>query len=143
MLPRALHPNMGRIRALFEQGLRLTQHDIEARVFVSVRNAREYLKILHAAGEIYIAEHRRDSPHGPATPVFALRIDEDQKDVPRPRRLTNNEVRARIRKSEEFREKEARAQRIKRAAARYAREGGVKVKDPLMAALVGTRQSTA
>lgn len=38
MLPRALHPNMGRIRALFEQGLRLTQHDIEARAMTLIEH---------------------------------------------------------------------------------------------------------
>ena len=132
MLPRSMHPNMGRIRKLFDEGLRITQHDIEARVFVSIRNAREYLKVLQAEGYIYVCDHRRDSPHGPPTPVFARR-DAEQKDVPRPRPLTNKEARKRVRQSEEVREKEARAHRIRRAAARFAREGVV-VKDPLMAA---------
>lgn len=133
MLPRHLHPNMARIRALFAQGLRLSQHDIDARVFIATRNAREYLKLLHQLGEIYVCDYRRDGMTGPATPIYALRTDPEQQDAPRPVPLSKAELQRRRREKTEARAKDARAKRVKRAAEKFSRKGGILPTDPVLA----------
>jgi predicted ArsR family transcriptional regulator len=133
MLPRSMHPTMARLRALFDEGLLLSQHDVSARLYVDPRNAREYLKILHGDEVIRIGEWRRDSPHGKPTPVFVKR-QPGEMDAPKPTAQTVAQAKAKSRKSTAQCEAEARVKRIARAAARFRREGGVRVADPLMAA---------
>ena len=117
MLPRALHPTMGRLRKLFEAGERLSSFDAEARLFIDARNAREYLKILHAEKFIYIHSWVRPGNRGKWTPVYALKRDKDDRDVKSPAAVKEAEIRRRVR----------------RAGRKYAAQG-VQL-DPLMAAL--------
>ena len=117
MLPRALQPAMAKLRAMFEAGDRLTAHDVEARLFIDVRNAREYLMILHRdERSIRICDYRRDTPHGRATPIYESGSDPD---APRPNRPDP--------------EKRRHAMRKARERDRLARDG-VRL-DPLMAAV--------
>lgn len=126
---------MTKLRAMFEAGERLSAHDIEARLFIDIRNAREYLKILHGEeGVIRVCDHRRDTPHGPATPIYVKKLSPDENDEKSPARMTPAELRRRVRSDPERWEAELRKARIARARKRFLKDG-VKV-DALTAALV-------
>jgi hypothetical protein len=130
MLPRRQQPSYGRIRELFEAGERLSAHDVEARVFIDVRNAREYLKLLRQDGVIRIVAWRRDSPHGLPTPVFGLA--DGKRDTPRPKPMTGVEKSRKRRKDPDVRDGEARKKRCARDIERLSKNPP---KDPILAAL--------
>ncbi len=48
----------------------LSKYDLELRLGITMRNVNAYLKLMHEAGEIYIAGYRRDSPHGSPTTMW-------------------------------------------------------------------------
>lgn len=112
MLPRIMHPTMQRLRLEFMTGARLTFHDVEARCFISARNGREYLKLLHSEGEIHICDWRRDSPQGPWVPVYLYGGNDNE--PLKPNVTSNAERRKRWRQNEGVKEKEAALKRGKR-----------------------------
>ncbi len=125
-----MHPTMGRLRALFESGLELTAHDVEARLFIDVRNGREYLKILWDQDVVFIARWRRDTPHGRWTPVYRLKAPGDR-DAPKPAKITAAQSRRKIRANPQRWEDELKAARV-----RYHRAKADPIQlDPLMAAV--------
>lgn len=112
MKPRAEHPNMERIKALFREGLHLTALDIEARVFIDRKNARHYLRILKDEDAIHIARWRRDAVQGPPAPVY---VWGPGKDAEKPSPLTPAERQARNRACPEFKARDAARKRARRA----------------------------
>ena len=124
---------MGKLRKLFEAGNRLSAFDAEARLFVDARNAREYLKILHAEKFIYIHSWLRPGNHGKWTPIYPLKRDEDDRDVKSPAALKEAEISRRFRPKPEKWEHEIKQARIRRAGRKYVEQ--VVQLDPLMAAL--------
>jgi len=77
-----MHPNMNRIRRELQKGQKLTFHDIEARCFISARNGREYLSLLHSMKEIHITGWRRDSPQGRWTPEYLWGANDNEPQKP-------------------------------------------------------------
>lgn len=84
MKSRADHPTRQRIANELKKGAPLSKFDIEARCFISMRNANNYFRVMHEAGEIHIAGYRRDSPHGSPTTLWAYGPGVDAK-KPKPK----------------------------------------------------------
>lgn len=136
MLPRSLNHTMAKLRELFNQGLPLTANDVESRLFIDSKNGREYLKILKAEGAIFIANWRRDSMHGPWTPVFRVRLSDSDRDAVKPPRMTAAESRRRLRAQDGNWQHELKLARTRRAGRKFAAVGLAAIKmDPLMSAL--------
>lgn len=85
---RAIHPTRERIAKELQKGAPLSKYDIEARCFVSTRNANNYLKLMHEAGEIHISAYHQISGHGTPTRYWSYGFGED---VKKPRRKTQSQ----------------------------------------------------
>lgn len=96
MKPRSQHPTRERIATELRKGVPLSKYTLEARCFVAMRNVNAYLKIMHEAGEIHIAEYRRDTPHGSPTKMWVWGEGKDAR-KPKPKTMAQ--------KSREYRER--------------------------------------
>lgn len=88
-VPIPLTNHMRRLRAAFEAGQELSAHDAEEIAHLHIRRVREYLKYLHAHGEIHIDRWDRRHKQGPWHPVYA---GGPGKDALRPTGKTNAEM---------------------------------------------------
>lgn len=87
-IPRERHPTRQRIANELKKGTPLSKYDIEARCFVSTRNANNYLKLMHEAGEIHISAYHQISGHGTPTRYWSYGFGEDAK---KPRRKSQSQ----------------------------------------------------
>ena len=93
---RADNATRQRIAKELQKGAPLSKFDIEARCFISIRNANNYLKLMHEAGEIHIAGYERLSPHGSPTTMWAHGQGVDaKKPKPKSDKQKSREYRAR------------------------------------------------
>jgi hypothetical protein len=116
MLPRAEHPTRARIARELQLSSGLSKYDLELRCHLAMNNVNAYLKIMHADKEIYISGYRRDTPHGPATKLWAYG---NKKDAPRPKAMTGAERRRKQRQDPEVCIKEMMNQRRRRFQANF------------------------
>lgn len=71
MLKRLISETADVLRDELKKGKHVTAFDAETMLNIDLRNAREYLKVLHVAGEAHITGWRRDARVGPWTPIYA------------------------------------------------------------------------
>ena len=113
VLPRKINPIMVRIRDELQKSLTpLTPYDLELRVFVDIKNVREYLKILYIGKEIHISGWRREIDHGPWIPAYSWGRSVD---APKPPRRTATESSRKHRTKEGVKEREAARKKARRA----------------------------
>ena len=117
MKPRDQGPTMERVRAAFACGQPLTHYQIAGHVFVDVKNARFYCRILHEKREIHITEWTR-SAHGPWFPIYA---PGEGKDAKKPSDLTPTQRAIRDRNRQRARRKNELVMQKERARARSER----------------------
>jgi len=72
-------PTRQRIARELQKGVPLSKHDLEKRCFVAKRNINEYLKIMHEAGEVYIAAYHQITGHGSPSRFWLYGQGEDAK----------------------------------------------------------------
>lgn len=86
MLPRKMNHTRQRILAEFAKGQPLSKYDLEVRCHIDQRNVTAYLRELREEGLIHLHGTRRDTPHGPATKLWANGSGEDAK-KPEPKHI--------------------------------------------------------
>lgn len=123
---------MAKLQKLFDSGAQLSHHDVAEKLYISPRNAREYLKEIRA--DIRVVEWRRVGSRGLLTPIYGAKGNKD--DAQRPVTISSTERQRRNRLNEDFREREAKKRRIKRLGEKFVKNGLPKPKDALTAALV-------
>lgn len=81
---REIHPTRQRIAHELQKGIPLSKYDLERRCYVHKRTVNEYLKLMHRAGEIYIAAYHQVTGHGSPSRFWLYGEGEDAK-YPKPK----------------------------------------------------------